>query len=374
MLHLVGTAQPGGVETFVLNLARFADRARCALDVCVTDDSGPIADELRALDIPVRLLGRASRVGQGWRLFEYARRHRADILHANIGGRGLRYAARAAGCAKSLLHLHAPPAGLPRNDARARTRLLRIASGATRIVACSHALARWVRAAAPGLDGRIEVVHNGIDMGAYDAADGDAVRHELSIPRDAVIAGFVGRLVRQKGIVHLARVAAHVLAKRPNVHVVVAGDGPLRMELEQTRESSGRLHLLGMRRDVPSLMHAFDMLLVPSEWEPLGVVSMEAMAAARPVVAFGVDGIPEVVIDGETGLLAPPGDEAALAERVLRLVDDADSRERLGRAGRRRVETEFDARVMAERFVCMYEDMAAPGRARPAAPWQPGHA
>jgi glycosyltransferase involved in cell wall biosynthesis len=108
---------------------------------------------------------------------------------------------------------------------------------------------------------------------------------------------------------------------------------------------------------MPNLLALFDVLAVPSEWEAFGIVNLEAMASAKPVVAFDTDGIPEAIVHGETGLLVPHRDSRALASAIAQLLDDALLRRRMGAAGRQKVEQRFDVRRMTQKLESFYENV-----------------
>jgi glycosyltransferase involved in cell wall biosynthesis len=167
------------------------------------------------------------------------------------------------------------------------------------------------------------------------------------------------RLHQQKGHAYLLTAAALV----PDATFVLAGDGPLRAELEQRARElgvAGRCLFLGERADVPDLLAAADLFLLPSLWEGLPLSVLEAMAAGRPVVATAIGGTDEAVTDGVTGLLVPPRDPAAIAAAIARLRDDPGLAERLAAAGRARVEREFSSRATAERVMRIYDAVSSP--------------
>jgi len=183
------------------------------------------------------------------------------------------------------------------------------------------------------------------------------VRAELGIPQDAPVVGTVTRLSPQKAPLDFVNAAAQVTARRPDVHFVVVGDGLLRAEVEAqviALELGDCVHLTGLRRDVPDLMHSFDVFALTSLWEGLPRVLPQAMAADLPIVATAVDGNAEAVTDGVNGFLIPPGDPQAMATAWLRLLDDPSLAWRMGKAGQVRAE-EFGARKMVSDIAALYE-------------------
>jgi glycosyltransferase involved in cell wall biosynthesis len=147
------------------------------------------------------------------------------------------------------------------------------------------------------------------------------------------------------------------------VHTVVVGDGPERAQLEALAGQLGladRVHLAGHQQDVRPWLAALDVLVLSSDWEGMPNALLEAMAAGLPIVATAVGGVPEVVVDGATGLLVPPGDPSALAEAITRLLRDPDLRRTMGQAGRARVERRFSinetVRLTEELYATLLEE------------------
>ena len=246
--------------------------------------------------------------------------------------------------------------GEPGGRFTANPRTLRAAlRRATRVVACARSLAVSARALAPEVEPRLSVIPNGVEPGLF--ADAPAFSH----PRPYVAA--VGRLVPQKGFDVLLEAFARLDA--PEVDLLIAGDGPERRRLEALRERLGlgaRVHLLGAvdRATVASLYRGARLVACPSRWEGLPLVCLEAMASGRAVVASRVDGIPDAVGDGETGLLVPPEDPLALADALGALLEDGPRRERLGARARALVCAELTWASVAERYLAVLADAAAP--------------
>jgi glycosyltransferase involved in cell wall biosynthesis len=177
----------------------------------------------------------------------------------------------------------------------------------------------------------------------------------------------VGRLDPQKGYETLLRATALALQKMPDLRLWIVGDTQLGGETYRARllaladelSLGERVQFLGVRRDVPALLaHAYA-LVMASRWEGFGLVFLEAMAAARPIIATRVSAVPEVVEDGVTGLLVPPDDPAALAEAILHLASDPDLAQRLGQAGWVRLRTHFRVEEMVHQTIRVYKEVCS---------------
>jgi len=211
--------------------------------------------------------------------------------------------------------------------------------------------------------GRLGVLPNGVDLDRFVGRedDGAALRRELGLAEGAFVAGTVGRLDPVKDQMTLLRAAAALRARGRQVNVLVAGDGPRRAELADFVRAEGlipQVRLLGHRADTERLLAAVDVFVLPSLSEGMSNTILEAMAAARPVVATRVGGNPQLIKDGCSGLLFAPGDVQALADRLERLQDQPGDREALGLAARRRAEAEFSLPRMIGRYTDLYLGLA----------------
>jgi glycosyltransferase involved in cell wall biosynthesis len=225
-----------------------------------------------------------------------------------------------------------------------------------RVIAITHALSRFVveRVGIPAQ--KVDVVHYGLDGLPRTMAD------TVDVDDDAEVVLAVGRLVPQKGHDVAVRALPALLRERPRAVLVVLGEGPERARLEALAASlgvAGALRLPGNVPDVCNWLARAQLLVHPSRWEGFGLVSLEAMLAARPVVATRASSAPEIVADGETGVLVPPEDAAALAGAVARILADGELARRLGEAGLRRAHEEFSVARMAERTIEVYRRAAA---------------
>jgi glycosyltransferase involved in cell wall biosynthesis len=198
---------------------------------------------------------------------------------------------------------------------------------------------------------KLTVIHNGVDLPEKCPAD---ARAELGLRPDDFVIGAVGRLYPVKGIQFLVQ----ALAQTRVGHLVVIGDGPEKSTLELLADRLGvadRIHWAGQRPDARNLMPAFDLFVQPSLHEGMPNTILEAMATGLPVVATAVGGTPEVVAHGVTGLLVSPKSPHALSEAISVLLDDADLRRRMGKAGRERVAQHFTVGRMVRKTEELYE-------------------
>jgi glycosyltransferase involved in cell wall biosynthesis len=212
-----------------------------------------------------------------------------------------------------------------------------------------------------------QVMYQGYDDQLFGLLPrGNGARQRLGIPESGTLIMALGRLIEMKGIHVLARAADRILVNRPDAHLVIAGDGPLRGEIRAVVASSasrGRIHLTGAlpRHEVARLLADADIYVnsgvidAVGRAEALGITTLEAMASGLACVGSRVGGIAETIVDQVTGLLVPPGDEAALAEGVGRLADDARLRAEMGEAGRRRAKDHFTWTVLAGEVAKVYE-------------------
>ena len=206
----------------------------------------------------------------------------------------------------------------------------------------------------------ITVIHSGVDLERFkDRVDSSYIRGELGIPESAPLVGSVGALAPQKAHSYLLRAARELADVRPDVRYIIVGDGELEGELKALARS---LHLeeivrfAGFRRDVPAVLAAIDVFVLSSRYEGTPNVLLEAMAAGTPVVATCVGGVPEIVVDGECGLLVPPADPVALADAIHRALRDDSLRQRLVANGAIRVR-DFSVERTIEKTELLYHKL-----------------
>jgi len=207
---------------------------------------------------------------------------------------------------------------------------------------------------------KIVTVRSGVDFSQFERpVRGRAGRGELGVPADAPLIGFVGRLAEQKAPEVLLNAFAIVKGQAPQAHLVYVGEGPLRDELEQRARRmgiEGSVHLLGERKDVPDLLAAMDVFALPSRWEGVGRALTEAMYMKLPVVCTGVNGVPELVENGVTGLTVRGDDPADIAEKLLALIRDPARAAALGDAAHNKVKHLMSADAMVRGLIELYQE------------------
>ncbi|HTL02125.1 MAG TPA: glycosyltransferase family 4 protein [Vicinamibacterales bacterium] len=214
---------------------------------------------------------------------------------------------------------------------------------------------------------KIVTVYEGIDIHRIQAETVANIHAELWLPVGAPIVGATGALTVEKGHRHLVDAAALVVREVPDARFVILGEGDHRPALErQIKELHLEKHVFlpGFRADVLGFLRAFDVFVMPSISEGLGTSLLDAMAASKPTVATSTGGIPEVVVEGVTGLLVPPRDHHALGHAIVSLLKDPALRERMGHAGLARVQQVFSAERMVEKTLEVYRSLST-GRSRP---------
>ncbi|HEY3499064.1 MAG TPA: glycosyltransferase [Polyangiaceae bacterium] len=361
--HVLSSFGLGGQERMALDLAR-RQRERghrvIAISIAAPPD-GPIAESFHAADIPTETIPKGAGVDATLpvRLASSLSAQRVDVVHTH-NPHALIYGAPAANLARAAA-VHTKHGINPDNPRRLLLR--RVASSLVdACVAVTPALERIAR------DGRecdpalLHVIPNGIDIERFkpDPEARRSVRAELGVPENAWLAGTVGRLAPEKDQTLFIRAMAPLLDERRQL--VIVGDGPERVAVDASIAATWRgslCHALGARNDVERLLAALDVFVLTSRTEGLPLVVLEAMATGLPVVSTSVGGIPDLVQEGVTGYLVPPGEEHALMRRLVWLATHPEEGIRVGKAAREAVFRRHSLDRMAQGYESLYERVVA---------------
>jgi glycosyltransferase involved in cell wall biosynthesis len=366
LLHVISTLYAGGTEMLMLRLIRSLDTSRYRVRVAYLRGTPELKAEVEAATGAPPFdagLGHKADPMALARLFGYVRRERFDLVHTHMdladyyGG----LAARLGGARGLVSTKH--------NADEFRTRatwkrwpflaLERFAyEAADAVIVVSAGLRDFLETAEHLPRRKMIVIENGVYPGIAAAAPTrDEARRRLGHHGFRPLLGSVGRLAPQKGHAHLLDALPAILASFPEAGLVLAGDGPERANLETRAERLGirdRVAFLGHREDVPAVLAALDLFLLPSLWEGMPQALLEAMAMSLPIVAARCIGIVDLLEDGAEALLVPPRDGAALAAAAVRLLGDRSLAGRLAGAARRRAVERHSLAATAARVEALY--------------------
>jgi glycosyltransferase involved in cell wall biosynthesis len=295
-----------------------------------------------------------------WKLYRYLKQNPPDIVHTHLF-HAETYAipaAKFAGVRYVVNSSHNDDPFRRSLSFRIRSRILWRLT--VRGIAISESVKRFLLDYEGARKSQLRVIYYGLEPESISPIPQPTLQESLGLSSDARIIGSVCRLVEQKGITYAIRAMHRLAPDYPNLHYVIVGDGVLREQLSQQVADavlSDRIHFLGWREDIASLMVQFEIFIAPSLWEGFGLVFLEAMKQARPIVSTKLSSVPEVIAQGKTGVLVEPRDPDALAIAIRHLLDEPDMARRMGEAGRRRLETVFSQQTMIEQTAKLYREL-----------------
>ncbi|MFI6865280.1 glycosyltransferase [Nocardia sp. NPDC050406] len=352
VLYVVPDLGVGGAERHVTTLMPNLDRDRFEPSVLCLGDEGALFGELAAADVPARALHRTKRqaVSALRELIRVMRAQRPDVVITrgyNAEALG-RIAAWCAGVPKSIVWVHNCGDVEPRGRVRALAdRLLDRRTAAYFGVARAQIPYMTEDLGYPAA--KITIIHNGVDPMAFATADDRGATTDLGLGEGDLVVGLVATLRPEKDHATFLRAARLVADELPTARFLVVGDGPMRAEIEALVTELGlasQVVLAGSRPDIPALLRAMDVVVLSSySVECFPMALLEAMAAGRPAVCTAVGGVPEMLVEGETGYLVPPRAPEPLARRLVEVLSDPAVRQRMGAAARARVETHFSLKA-----------------------------
>lgn len=364
ILHVINNLKTGGAASLLYyTLSHLQHLPDHRFDVAVLFEEGPFAVAFREKGISVTRLGFRPRWNPltMFRLVAYLGSNGYDLVHVHLFPAGL-FVAMA-----SVLFPHIPLVYTEHNvwNRRRGSKLWKPIDGFMygryhKILAVSNEVARKLTARIPAAGPKITILPNAVQVsrfGQVSSSDANRLREELSIAPTSRVLLFVGRLTRAKGLDVL--LDAFSMLEQDAV-LLIAGDGPLRDELftrAYRKNIEQRARFLGFRKDIPKLLMASDMFVLPSRWEGIPIALLEAMACGKPIAASGVGGITEVIDHGRDGLLVSPGDVDALHQVLRLLLNDHTLAERLGRAAKSKAATQFSVGVVEKQLLDLYEEI-----------------
>ncbi len=325
---------------------------------------GPLIDTIKSLGITPTHLPRLARIDPVllWNMIRLIRKVQPDIVHTHLFKSDLhgRLAARLCGVPVVVSTAH-------NNDAWAKHAPLGTIYGinsrmADQVIAVSEEV-RQYQLKYTGIPAKkIRTIENGVDVRRFSGQEqaGQQVRAELAMDADAPLAGIIARLEPQKDHVTFLKAAAIIKQSLPNARFVVVGDGQLRDELVNLAASLGlgqAVKFLGIRKDIPAILAAIDVLVFSSRWEGLPVTLLEGMAARRPIVSTDVGGVAGVVLPEKSAFLVRPEDPQSLAEACIKVMRDKVLARQMGAAGFERVQANYSLDSMLSRTLTLYTDL-----------------
>jgi glycosyltransferase involved in cell wall biosynthesis len=383
VMQVTPNLEIGGAQENLRTMAKYLPRAGCPTLVCTFGD-GPLRREIEKLDVPVEALPTrrysaialplftAEMIRCRRDLLKLVRRHRVDVLQTRGLGT-LDFLVMTLRLGRQVqvwwtienvtFMVHEEHLGrhrwLLRPKRYAHRWLYRIGARIVDgIIVVSDETARSFREFVGYAGDKIDVVLNGVDLERYPAViSRDEVRARLGFQPAHHLIAMIGTFKRQKGHRYLINAFASIAPRFPRLHLLLVGDGELAGEVKAQVEAArlvDRVHFLGSRRDVPELLAASDSFVLPSLWEGLPVALVEAMASGLPIVATTVSGTSQVMVDGTTGWLVPPGNAPALAAAMTALLSDPVRASAMSANARERVTACFSARGQAARLATLF--------------------
>ena len=358
LLHLIDDIDIGGTERGLLNLVSSLDWNKYNSLVC-SFEKGPLASAFETQGIePIIMEKRYScDLILLFKLLRLIQEKRIHLIHCR-----LLFATIYGGICASLLRIPFVVSihGKSIFELKRGITSLRMAERyARKIIAVSKSLKDELTEIFGLKPEKITVIHNGVDFNKYSNCVSAVSKTKLGIKSSDYVIGSVGTLRSVKGYEYLLLSVPKVLQIFPNTKFVIAGDGPLKEELQKLACELNIQHdviFLGYRKDIPDVLSAFDIFVLPSLTEGSPNALLEAMASSKPVIATKVGGIPEIILDGTTGVLVPSKNSAKLSVAILDLLEDENKRIAMGNAGFERVKEHFSPEATARKYEQVYEE------------------
>ena len=367
VLYIIATLPIGGAEEHLKTVVANIDSYGFKPTVCCIGEKGLIGEEIESLGVEVITLGRMKGKGFDPRIIKglmaLIKEREIDIIHthlyhANMYGRAAALAAR--------VPVVATEHNVYKSYKKKRSVINRLLAKRTdSMIAVSMAVKDEICKRDSIDPAKVEVIYNGIEVERFKVPDAEEKRRAkvaLGLEPDIIVAGTISRLSKQKGHTYLLRAFADLTRSFPELKLLVVGSGPLEDELKSQAEKLGlseSVIFTGARRDVPEILKALDIFVMPSLWEGFPVSLLEAFATGLPVVVSPVGGVVDAVKDRVSGLYVEPEDVDGLVAQISKLLKDNEMATGLGTEARKVVEESFSVSCMVDSLAELYTDVLA---------------
>lgn len=362
VMQVITQLPGGGVEQLLVDLLPQLNRDHFNISLCCIHKRGHLVDVLQARGVPVHLVKLNSRwdpIGI-YRLTRLMQKEQIKIVHTHMYASSISgiVAARLAKVPVIIANMHSMHEWHTKRRIWTAKKLF---NSADKIIAVSDCIKKDLIDKLKLEPQKTLTIHNGVDLARFTPQIEVAGQNEnLDIKDDEFVIGAIGRLVAFKGFTYLLKAAKIIYSQQPKFKLVIVGGGELKQPLKQQAQELGiadKVIFTGRQDNVLPFLASFELVVMSSITEGLPIVSLEAMAMGKAVVASRVGGIPEVVEERVTGLLVPPKDPSALAQAIITLMENPELRKSLGQAGRARVEEFFSLQHMYEQTADLYTQL-----------------
>jgi glycosyltransferase involved in cell wall biosynthesis/peptidoglycan/xylan/chitin deacetylase (PgdA/CDA1 family) len=362
--HLFPALPLHGAENHFLTLARQLDPLKVKNSICLISAEGELVKDFKAIGIPVTLIQKKSRydISIIWRLRAYLKTGNFDVIHSNLFTANLWGRLAAFGLQSAyVVTVHSIHSRHNPKQARVEAFFDRLLSHSTDLLICvtKEVKASMNRDVMLSLS-KLTTIENGIDFPEQkDIPSKNEARKSLELPEEARILVVIGRFSTPKNHIIFISSLVHVREQFSNLKVLLVGNGEKESEVREavsTHHLENTVLFLGLRRDIPTILAASDIMVIPSIWEGLPIVMLEAMAAGTPVIASRVGGIPDALTDHVTGLLTTP-DAPSLSKTMIEGLSDLPKMLEMAKAAREITKKRYDIKRTAARYTDVYRTL-----------------
>ena len=360
LTHIICSLGYGGAERFLIDLIKNTDREKYEISVLCVVEGGPLVKELKLNGIKTFIIGKKTKLGIStiWKIYKYLKKEKIQIVHTHLfaGDTWGRIAAVLAQTSVIISTEHS----VNFNEEIIKRLVKKFLSYFTdKIIAISETVKEnsqkrdWINSK------KIEVIYNGINLDKFSLIDSRLRGNDKEKNKDNITLGFVGRLEKEKGVKYLIE-ALHLChsCEDGNLKLKILGNGTQRKNLEAMSSRFGlkdKIEFLGFKNNPANFYQEIDILIIPSLWEGLSIVALEAMASGVPIIASNAGGLKEIIEAGKTGVLFESGNSKDLAKKILWAIENYDKINSMAEKAKTKVEN-FDIKKKAKKYERIYEN------------------